>query len=161
VQIISNGQGTGGTVSAAPEGPTYPEGTTVSLTAVPYSGWRFDGWKGAIIGNATQASISMVDDLSVEAHFAQDHYTLNVKQIGEGEVAISPMKDHYLYGDKVTLLAIPAPGWRFVKWRGDIAADIPTIKLSFEGSVNITAVFEELLPNVSHSFFNPVVSGGP
>ena len=98
----------------------------------------------------------MNDDTVVNAHFSQDLYELKLNVIGEGEVATSPEKDYYLYGDNVMLQATPASGWRFVEWRGDIDGDTPLIEHSFDGDVDIKAVFEQSLPNPSHYVYCPV-----
>ncbi len=159
VQIISDGDGVGGTVSTTPAGLTYPKETVVSLTAVPYTGWAFNGWKGAIKGNMPQATVTMVEDISVEAHFEQDQYELLLKVIGEGKVTVTPQQEHFLYGDEVKILAKPAAGWRFARWRGDVEDGVPMIKYTFEGNGNIKAVFKELLPYVSHNVFFPISMG--
>ncbi len=156
VQIISEGDGPGGVVSATPTGPTYPGGTIVSLDAVPYSGWTFAGWKGAVNSTNLQVTVTMTRDKFVEAHFVQDHYALLVDVIGEGEVTISPEQNNYLYGDQVTIAAKPSPGWRFVEWRGDIESGAPLIEHSFNSDLSITAVFENLLPTVTHTAYYPV-----
>ncbi len=161
VQIISKGDGVGGTVSTTPVGPTHAKGTTISLSAVPYSGWSFVGWKGAIIGNAPQATVSMNDDLTIEAHFEQDQYEIVVDISGDGQVTIDPNQDYYLYRDQITLFALPAPGWRFVEWRGDIEEGSPTIKLLVDRDVHPTAVFEELVADFSDIIFNPIILGSP
>jgi len=155
LKIISDGDGDGGSVSAFPAGLVYPEGTSVSLIAVPYSGWTFQGWTGAIVGNDPQATVTMMDNVSVEAHFVQDHYELMVDVIGDGDITINPEKDYYLYGDRATILANPAPEWRFVEWRGDVDDEDPMIELSFASDVSITAVFE-----ISYNAFLPVSMGG-
>jgi uncharacterized repeat protein (TIGR02543 family) len=60
---------TNGTVSASPTGPTYAEGTTVTLTATPDSGYVFAGWSGDLSGTANPASVAMSSNKSITANF--------------------------------------------------------------------------------------------
>lgn len=58
-----------GTVELDPAGPTYPSGTTVTLTANPAAGYAFDHWSGDLSGSDNPATIVMDADKNVTAHF--------------------------------------------------------------------------------------------
>ena len=60
-----------GSVSLDPSGGSYPLGTSVSLTAIPSSGWYFGGWSGDLGGIANPVSITMDAEKSVTANFTQ------------------------------------------------------------------------------------------
>ncbi len=60
-----------GSITLDPAGGTYNEGTVVTLTANPVSGWQFDGWSGDLSGNTNPATITMTADKSVTATFSQ------------------------------------------------------------------------------------------
>ncbi len=49
---------------------TYPNGTPVTLTADPASGWAFSGWTGACMG-VGQCNMTMTRDLAVTAVFVE------------------------------------------------------------------------------------------
>ncbi|GLB53476.1 hypothetical protein NBRC110019_25170 [Neptunitalea chrysea] len=55
--------------SVSPSSGTYDEGTSVSLTATPNTGWQFDGWSGGYTGNPT--TITMDADKSITATFSE------------------------------------------------------------------------------------------
>lgn len=60
----------GGTITHTPEGSALPEGTRVTLTAVPNNGWKFSGWSGDYTGTDAAYVISSLNkNLSVTASF--------------------------------------------------------------------------------------------
>jgi hypothetical protein len=59
----------GGSVALSPPGGVHPQGTTVSLTALPDSGFVFAGWSGDLTGSANPASLVMSADRDVTARF--------------------------------------------------------------------------------------------
>jgi PelA/Pel-15E family pectate lyase len=60
----------GGSITQNPEGNSLAEGTSVTLTAVPNSGWTFSGWSGDHSGtDATYTVSSLNRNLSVSASF--------------------------------------------------------------------------------------------
>jgi 6-phosphogluconolactonase (cycloisomerase 2 family) len=70
-----------GTVMVSPDGGVYYEGTTVTLTPVSDSGYKFDSWTGTNSADVTDNSngtysIVMNADKSVQATFAEDRYVL-------------------------------------------------------------------------------------
>jgi hypothetical protein len=60
-----------GYINANPADDEYPDGTTVTLTAVAEPGWQFDGWEGAVTGtqNPTSFVVSGPGPMSVQANF--------------------------------------------------------------------------------------------
>ena len=68
---------TGGSVSG--EG-TYYQGSSASISAVPDTGYSFNGWTGEGITDPTQAStsISMGQSRNISASFAINSYDLSV-----------------------------------------------------------------------------------
>ena len=58
-----------GTVTAAPPGGSYPAGTTITLTAAPSPGYKFDHWSGDVTGTSSTVTITVDKNTSVTAHF--------------------------------------------------------------------------------------------
>lgn len=59
-----------GSVSKSPNQSTYTEGSTVSLTATPNSGYEFSSWSGAVSGSQNPISITMNSNKTVSANFS-------------------------------------------------------------------------------------------
>jgi hypothetical protein len=60
----------GGTITQTPEGSSLPEGTLVTLTAIPNNGWKFSGWSGDYTGTDAAYVISSLNkNNSVTASF--------------------------------------------------------------------------------------------
>ncbi len=57
-----------GTVNGA---GTYTADTAVNLTAIPESGWQFEGWTGDLSGGVSPSSITMNADKTVTATFIE------------------------------------------------------------------------------------------
>jgi uncharacterized repeat protein (TIGR02543 family) len=58
-----------GAGSVSPSNGRYEEGTQVTLTAIPSSGYTFDYWGGDASGSSATITITMASDKSVTAHF--------------------------------------------------------------------------------------------
>jgi len=60
----------GGDILADPEGPVYPYGAVVTLTAVPDEGYEFFGWSGDFLEEAgNSGSVTMTGNRFVRAEF--------------------------------------------------------------------------------------------
>lgn len=57
-----------------------------------------------------------------------------------------PWSGVYFNGIPVRISAVAAPGYRFVRWEGEVGGTAPVIKRSFAGDVYIKAVFEKSDP---------------
>jgi uncharacterized repeat protein (TIGR02543 family) len=67
-----------GSVILNPPGGVYDEGTVVTLTAVPDSGWQFDNWSGDLSGTANPTTITMNANKTVTAQFSEVGTTVTV-----------------------------------------------------------------------------------
>jgi len=130
-----------GTVNINPEKPTYVYGEQVQLTATAALGWSFNHWTGHLIGDQNPAIITIDDNKTITAVFTQDHYTLTINVVGEGNVTAYPEQETYTYGETVTLTAVANAGWNFTGWGGDITGTENPIQITMDGNKNITATF--------------------
>ena len=135
-----------GTVSKSPDQPTYPSGSTVSLTATPAAGQQFTGWSGAATGTANPLVVSMTANKSITATFAAIPvtYTLATAVVGSGTVTPSPNQATYPSGSTVTLTATPATGFAFSGWSGDAAGTTNPLSVVMNANKAITATFTAL-----------------
>ena len=133
--------------SVTPNGGMYEEGTSVTLTATPASGWQFDGWSGDASGSNNPITIIMNGNKTVTATFSKippTMYTLTVNIDGDGEVTLDPPGGTYEEGTPVTLTASPASGWQFDGWSGDASGSNNPITITMDGNKTITATFGEI-----------------
>ncbi|MCF8356652.1 MAG: CotH kinase family protein [Melioribacteraceae bacterium] len=78
--------------------------------------------------------------------FIQLHTNLpNSGYIKLNKLAVTdfPWYGHYLSGVPVKIKAIPAPGYKFVEWEGDVESNSSEIEIMLAISHNLTAVFEK------------------
>jgi hypothetical protein len=139
VVLSFNNSGTGN-VDADPPGLTYSYGDSVELTAVPAPGWIFSRWSSDLTGSDNPATITMDGNKSVTAVFLQQ-YTLTLTVTGSGTVTRSPDLTEYTHGTEVTLRAVPATGWTFRHWTGDLTGSANPTTLVMNGNEVATAVF--------------------
>ncbi len=59
-----------GKIRQSANGSRFTEGTQVTLTAVPDSGWTFDGWVGTDSSKKTSLTITMNKNVTVQAQFS-------------------------------------------------------------------------------------------
>ncbi len=58
-----------GRVELDPENGPYIEGTQVTITAIPDSGWVFNSWSGDITGTENPIIVTVVENIFATAHF--------------------------------------------------------------------------------------------
>ncbi|HRN67044.1 MAG TPA: DUF1349 domain-containing protein [Promineifilum sp.] len=144
VNVVSNGVGTGGTVTKNPEQPTYLYGDVVTLTATPTPGWTFTGWSGSFTGTDPVAGVPVTGDMNITATFDEDEYTLDTMILADGvgvggAISVDPVQPIYKYGDVVTLTLTLDPGWTFVGWEGEgVSGTATTLPLTM--TQNVVAV---------------------
>jgi uncharacterized repeat protein (TIGR02543 family) len=159
--LLSVSKSGSGTVVSSPAGincgfdctENYPNGTNVSLTASPASGYVFAGWSGACTGTGT-CTVSMTAARSVTATFTSGSsaYTMTVTRAGSaagtGLVTSSPAgincgsdcTESYASGTSVTLTAVAPGGSVFAGWSG-ACTGTGSCTLSMTAARNVTATF--------------------
>ncbi|MES2923814.1 MAG: hypothetical protein V4819_19830 [Verrucomicrobiota bacterium] len=66
----------GVTVTRSPVGPTYPDGTSVTLTATAASGYEFLGWGGDLSGSETTITFNITGNTTVVPILRPNGYSL-------------------------------------------------------------------------------------
>jgi hypothetical protein len=139
VASLSAQSGSGSTV-------TYDDAGLTASTNYCYRAYAFNN-----VGNSDYSNIACCTTLEPPA---QRTLTLNV--VGTGcSVTKTPDQATYNDGTVVTLTAIPADGWSFYSWSGDLSSSTSPIAITMSGDKNVTATFEEL--QVSWTAYNDVV----
>ena len=110
----------GGTTDPSVGVHSYTEGSVVGVTAMPNSGYVFDHWSGACIGDGA-CSVTMDAAKSVTAHFvAGTAYNLTIAADPAGGGTTEPAVGVHSYapGSVVSVTATPAAGYVFAGWGG-------------------------------------------
>lgn len=137
---VTNGSVTGDIGSSVSQ--AYLSGTDVSINATAAPGWRFVGWSGAASGSGS-TSILVDADKAATATFTETLYTVGTSVNGSGSVELNPAQASYLYGDVVNVTAVPAAGWGFDGWQGDLSGDAGGESLMIDGNKSVTALFSQ------------------
>jgi Divergent InlB B-repeat domain len=119
------------------EAKTYASGTVVTVTATALDGFEFGGWSGDIGNNApgdTAIRVTMSMARSITAHFIALYTVLVAVNPGSGgTVSITTTEGSYstsanqtalsipyALGTTLQLSAIPAAGYKFDSWSGNL-----------------------------------------
>ena len=138
-----------GNITLDPPGGIYLEGTPVTLTAVPASGYLFSNWIGDFSSTNNPATVIMTSDKSITGIFTEippNQYSLNVNISGNGSVVNNPAGNVHNAGTLVTLTAIPDPGYEFSGWSGDLTGASNPASITLDANKIITASFTEIPP---------------
>ena len=142
-----------GIVTWSPEQTSYPYGSGVLLSPVPNNGAVFSNWTGDLSGASNPSMLTMNGNKLVTAVFSsnQDQFTLalNASPAEGGSVSASPPGPTYSSGATVTLVPTANPGWKFLKWDGDLDGAANPAQLIMTDDKAITAVF---VPDTGNQF---------
>jgi len=141
-----------GSVSLDPSGGTYEEGTTVTLTASPASGYQLASWSGTNNDSSTSLTntVTMNTDRTVTVTFELipiEEYTLSTTVAGSGNISLNPPGGSYLDGTSVEVTAVPAEGWEFERWSGDLHGSENPETIVMNANKSVTATFIEVPPS--------------
>jgi len=130
----------------------YANGSSVSLTATPATGYAFSGWSGACTGS-NPCNLTMTSNLTATATFTATvlNYTLTVNETGQGTVTSADglinctngsgtCSAAYANGSSVTLNAAAGTGQTFTGWSGACSGR-SSCNLTMTGNRTATATF--------------------
>ena len=145
VNTVLNGQGS---VTTDPDSSSFPDGSTVTLTATGGIGWAFDSWSGDLSGSENPISFAIEQDMNVTANFSEipiPDFDLTTAVIGSGQVSLDPTGGTYAQGTVVQALATADAGWAFDGWVGLSSSDNP-LAITVLEDTTLTAEFVDLPP---------------
>ncbi|MBS4028932.1 MAG: InlB B-repeat-containing protein [Ignavibacteriales bacterium] len=90
-----------GNVTVDPDQASYEQGTSVQLTATPFTGYHFVNWSGDLSGNENPDTLVIDSDKSVTANFALDSFTITASAGDNGSITPSG-EITVMYGDDTT-----------------------------------------------------------
>jgi hypothetical protein len=76
-------------------------------------------------------------------------YTLATAVVGSGSIDVSPLQAVYPEGAEVALTALPASGWSFVDWTGDLTGSANPDTLLMDADKSVTANFAQVTISVA------------
>lgn len=128
LELTTEGQGL---VDIDPDLAAYPDGTEVTLNAVPEEGWRFARWQGDLGGNENPAVLLMDDDKVITSVF---------EVVGAPQLTVSTQPSQTTAGEAIT----PAPAVTLVDGTGDplqgISVTMSLNQNSFTDSSTLSAI---------------------
>ena len=140
---------------------TYASGIVVTVTATPLDGFGFSGWSGDIGDNApgnTTIRVTMDRAKNITANFVVLYTVLvDVSPSSGGTVLITTTEGSYstsanqtalaipyALGTTLQLSAIPATGYKFDSWSGNLTGYQGNITLVVNSPEAITAEFSKI-----------------
>lgn len=133
LEIFKSGDGK---VTSDPAKPTYTNGSTVKLTAVPAAGYKFDHWEGDANGKDITVSVKMDTNKKVTAVFVPYDFVLSLEVVGDGGV-----KQEKLENYRIRLTAVPGKGSMFSHWEEDLTGNDNPVIIDTNSIKKVKAVF--------------------
>ena len=131
--------GQGGSVSTT--GGTFSQGTEVSITATPSSGYSFSQWSNGSTTNPLTLTVNSNTNLTASFVAIVNSYTLTVSA-GEGGT-VSTEGGEYEEGTEVTITATPDDGYGFIGWEGNESTE-SSLTVVLEANTTLNALFGQL-----------------
>lgn len=125
-----------------------PHGTEVSFNAVPAEGYILSYWDGLEEEDGHSGTLTVTENQVVRAVFIPTPYYDVVIEIdgdeASGQVERAPERASYPHGSDVTLTAVPAEGYEFVRWRGSSSSRDNPLTLTITRDQELSATFTPL-----------------
>jgi hypothetical protein len=119
----------------------WDQGAALSLTATPASGERFVRWSGGCTGNGV-CTLKLDQPEAAHALFGPLRIPLRVTVAGRGSVRCTPTcTKTFAGGAALTMRAVPAKGWKFVRWSGGCAGTRSTCRPKTDFALSVRATF--------------------
>lgn len=121
------------------------EGTNVGGTEYYYGRKVGNGFEYTYgLGVFLEAKYACIIAPSYELPWAN----LDVMVIGGGQVTLDPPGGFYNDGTLVKINAVPAEGWKFTGWTGDLSGSSQSDSVSTDQDLTISTTFEEIQPEI-------------
>ncbi|MBR2254375.1 MAG: InlB B-repeat-containing protein [Candidatus Methanomethylophilaceae archaeon] len=133
-----------GTVGGHVEGTgVYDYGASVTLTAVPDSGFQFVMWENGSTGNPR--TLTATTDIVVSATFDDQPLppVTHTLSLVAGEGGSVTGAGSYVEGSEAKIVAIPDEGYRFVRWSDGVTDAERTVTVNSDSTLE---AFFELIP---------------
>jgi len=147
----------GGSTNPSSGSYVHPEGTLVTVTAVPNATYEFDHWTlNGTVSTANPITIMIDRAFSLTAYFKEippPKYTLTIETMIGGTT--NPTSGSYLYdeGATVVVTAVPDAAFNFNHWMLDgITYTTNPINVTMEKDHTLTAFFSEAPPQPPETF---------
>jgi uncharacterized repeat protein (TIGR02543 family) len=127
VAVVSDGNGT------VTGGGNVANGSKVTLTATPDSGYKFSQWtdqNNAVVGTSATLNIPVTDNITYTASFIPDTVVIQVSGTPTSGGTVSG-DGTYVSGATVTLTATPTAGYTFVNWINSESQAVVSKKASY------------------------------
>jgi hypothetical protein len=121
----------------------WDQGAVVNLTAVAAANDRFVKWMGSCSGNGPCA-VTLSGSASATAVFGPLRVPLKRTVTGKGKIACTPVCGAtVLGGAALTLRAVPAKGFKFLRWSGACKGTRLTCKPATDFALSVHAAFKK------------------
>ena len=115
------------------------------INAIANSGWHFSQWSGDVFSLNSNSSLTSTvnlsqypQNISIQAAFARNAYTVNVNADGDGLVnGQTTLNLSPVYEDLVELNATASTGWEFNRWYGYPFSNPQSQNISFSANSNL------------------------
>ena len=145
-------------IEVSPEGAgmvsgsgSYGANSVVHIEAEPLPGWIFNQWKlkegdqQTPFSDQPQHSFTLQQNTTLVAAFEPFTPTLQVSIEGQGVVDPEPGTYTLGYEDEVTLMAMPAENWKFVRWEiNSENIETPLVAFQIVENTQARAVFQDV-----------------
>jgi Raf kinase inhibitor-like YbhB/YbcL family protein len=137
--------------SVTPSEGKFKEGTTLNLIATPQPGYSVKIWGGDVAGSVSNSvSVTMNKDKEVTVYFELTPVTTPPKQYtvttsvqpANGGI-VTPSGEKYNTHAKAILTAMPADGYAFHHWGGNVTSSESTVSFNVNADMSVVAYFEE------------------
>jgi hypothetical protein len=118
----------------------FKGGSKVTIVANPAQYYKFDYWAGGAAENTNPLTINMNSDKQIVAQFSKIMYAVQVK-FNPDEGNVHPDSGTYEAGNRITITATPAAGYRFVNWSTDASGSTNPLSILVDKDMVITGKF--------------------
>jgi uncharacterized protein (TIGR02145 family)/uncharacterized repeat protein (TIGR02543 family) len=154
----------GGYVTRTPDTTNYVAGQQVILTASPEEGYTFVGWVGTEASKTSTVTIKM-DGMNANKPVVAMFKVLTPGVLiatafpeNGGVITRSPYAEIYDIGERVTVTATAAAGYKFVRWSGEAVSENTSVTITMDESKTLVAMFTPIVRTLTVNA-NPVEGG--